>query len=147
MLGPLINLFFFSCLLWWAGVLGIEPLRASYKQDKFSTTELYSQTQNVSILHSAQHHRTPPGKAKQQQSLLLKRNSRCCAKSAGKGLLLSSKPDVSEPLPTTPVSNSHHPGCELPLQQPVRVAGAAVRQWPGFLSRGPRQAGRPGGSG
>lgn len=63
------------------------------------------------------------------------------------GLLLSSKRDVSEPLPTTPVSNAHHRGCELPVQQPVRVAGATARQWPGFLSRGPPQAGRESGFG
>lgn len=62
-------------------------------------------------------------------------------------LLLSSKRDVSEPLPTTPVSNVHHRGCELPVQQPVRVARATARQWLGFLSRGPKQAGRESGFG
>lgn len=62
-------------------------------------------------------------------------------------LLLSSKSDVSEPLPTTPVSNVHHRGCELPVQQPVRVARATARQWLGFLSRGPKQAGRESGFG
>lgn len=48
---------------------------------------------------------------------------------------------------TTPVSNAHHRGCKLPVQQPVRVAAATARQWPGFLSRGPRQAGRASGFG
>lgn len=45
--GPLIKhlMSFFS--LWRAGVLGIEPLRASYMQIKFSTTELDSQAPNV----------------------------------------------------------------------------------------------------
>lgn len=98
-----------------------------------------------SILRSPHHHQTSSRKAYQQQSLLLKRNSRGCAKPAGEGLLLSSKRDVSEPLPTTPVSTAHHPGCELPVQQPVRVAGATARQRPGFLSRGPGQAGRAAG--
>lgn len=63
------------------------------------------------------------------------------------GLLLSSKRDVSEPLPTTPVSNAHHRSWELPVQQPVRVAGATAKQWPGFLSRGPGEAGRESESG
>lgn len=35
---------------------------ASYMQGKFPTTELYSQAQNVSVLRSAHHYQTPPGK-------------------------------------------------------------------------------------